>query len=164
MTRRCVPDPHPHAETGAAGTVMAFDFGTRRIGVAVGETELALAHPVATIAFEDNRRRLEAVERLVAEWHPVQLVVGCPGMQSEREHPLAPAVARFARRLRARTGLPVAVIDEALSSWEGSRRLGESGVRAREQKADLDAMAACVILETWFDAAQARSHRPPQEP
>ena len=134
--------------------MLAFDFGVRRIGVAVGDTRLAIAHPLATIDANDNRRRLEAIAGLVAEWQPVCLVLGCPGNADGTPHALLPALERFERRLCARFGLPVDRIDETLSSWDASRRLSARGVPARAQKQRIDAMAACVILETWF------AHRP----
>jgi len=140
-------------------TVLAFDFGAKRIGVAVGNTALRISHPLATIAFEDNRRRLEAIAALVAEWQPQHIVVGLPRLADGTEHPLAPAVGRFVRRLQARFGLPVAVVDETLTSWEGSRELAQAGVRGRSQKAHLDSMAARSILDTWFSALPAEVAR-----
>jgi putative holliday junction resolvase len=133
------------------GSVIAFDFGAKRIGVAVGDTRLRIAHPLATIAVEDNRRRFEAIARLVDEWQPVRFVLGCPASSSLEPHPLLPALQRFERRLGARFGVPVERVDETLSSWDASRRLSAAGRPARGQKPHLDAVAACVILESWFD-------------
>ena len=143
------------ARPGAEGSVLAFDFGTRRIGVAVGDTQLRMAHPLTTIAAEDNRRRFDAIAALVAEWRPVRFVLGCPAGASGDTHALMPALLRFERRLGARFGLPVERVDETLSSWDASRRMSAGGTPARGQKQRLDAMAACVILETWFDRRQA---------
>ena len=134
----------------AAGSVLAFDFGARRIGVAVGDTAVRIPHPLARIEFEDNRRRLEAVSHLVNEWHPIRLVIGVPGSNSGGDNPVAAAARRFAQRLNARFDLPVDLIDEDLSSWEASRKLSAAGVPARSQKPLLDAQAACEILERWF--------------
>jgi putative Holliday junction resolvase len=137
------------ARPAAAGSVLAFDFGTRRIGVAVGDTAIRIAHPLQQIAFEDNRRRLEAVSRLVEEWRPTRLVVGVPGAGPGSD-PVARAARRFAQRLSARFDRPVDLIDEELSSWEASRKLTAAGVPARAQKPLLDSQAACEILERWF--------------
>jgi putative holliday junction resolvase len=136
------------------GSVLAFDFGAKRIGVAVGDTRLCIAHPLATIAVEDNRRRFEAIARLVDEWQPVRFVLGYPASSSLEPHPLLPALQRFERRLGARFGVPVERVDESLSSWDASRRLSAAGRPAREQKPHLDAMAACVILESWFEGSR----------
>jgi putative Holliday junction resolvase len=138
------------ARPAAAGSILAFDFGAKRIGVAVGDTAIRIAHPLQQIAFEDNRRRLEAVSRLVDEWRPTRLVVGVPGAGSDSDHPLARAARRFAQRLSARFDRPVDLIDEELSSWEASRKLTAAGVPARAQKPLLDSQAACEILERWF--------------
>jgi len=147
-------DERPMGSTGieAEGSLLAFDFGAKRIGVATGNTTLAIAHPLGGIAFEDNRRRFEAIAALIEEWHPVRLVVGCPQTHDGAEHSLAASVQRFRRRLEARFGLPVDVVDEHLSSWSAGRRLSQAGVPARDQKRHVDTMAACVILETWFEA------------
>lgn len=134
-----------------AGTVLAFDFGLQRIGVAVGELGHGIAHPLDVIAFADNARRLEAVAALVREWQPVRLVVGMPERNGPDPHQMQAPVARFVRRLRARFGIEVETIDEGLSSWAASRALSQSGVRARDQKRMLDSMAACAILTTWFE-------------
>jgi putative Holliday junction resolvase len=140
------------AEPSSAGTtVIAFDFGARRIGVAVGDVAIGIAHPLETIAVEDNRRRLDRIAALVAEWRPARLVLGFPAGGRDPSHPLLPALLRFERRLRARFGLPVERVDETLSSWDASRRLSTRGVRASAQKARLDAEAACLILQDWLD-------------
>jgi putative Holliday junction resolvase len=143
--------------------VLAFDFGARRIGVAVGDTQLAIAHPLATIDASDNRRRFEAIAALVAEWQPVRFVLGCPGLAEAAEHVLAPALARFERRLAVRFGLPVERVDETLSSWDASRRMSAGGLPARAQKQRIDAMAACVILEAWFEQRRASARDPSAE-
>lgn len=130
--------------------ILAFDFGEQRIGVAVGDTVIGIAHPLRQIAFDDNRRRLQAVAHLVNEWRPARLVVGIPGASGD--HPVARGARRFAQRLGARFHLPVDLVDENLSSWEASRKLTAAGLPAREQKAHIDALAACGILERWFEA------------
>jgi len=134
-----------------SGTVVAFDFGAKRIGVAVGDLTRSIAHPLQAIDFEDNARRMDTIAALVAEWKPVRLIVGIPVSDGPQAHPLAARIHRFARRLRSRFGLPVEMVDEHLSSWAASRKLSHSGVRARDQKRRIDAMAACAILETWFE-------------
>jgi len=145
-------DAAPAARAGEPEeTVLAFDFGTRRIGVAVGSSRLRIAHPLTTIEAEDNRSRFQAIAALVAEWQPARFVVGWPASSPAERHPLLPALERFERRLQARFGIPVERVDETLSSWDASRRLSAGGTPARGQKGPLDAMAACVILETWFE-------------
>lgn len=134
-----------------SGAVLAFDFGAKRIGVAVGHIEMGIAHPIAQISFEDNRHRLEAIARLVEEWRPVQFVLGVPTAGASQDRSLAPRIRRFAERLKTRFGVPVDCIDEHLTSWEASHNLSRAGVRAERQKPYVDQLAACVILEAWFE-------------
>ncbi len=122
----------------AARTVLAFDFGLKRIGVAVGEPELRTAHPLPAVA------GFAQIERLVAEWKPARLVVGLP-VREAGEHPLARRVERFARRLHGRFRIPVERVDERFSSVEAESRL-----RGVKRKA-VDSVAAQLILEQFFD-------------
>lgn len=134
--------------------MLAFDFGDKRIGVAVGEIERGIAHPLTTIRFEDNRRRLDSIACMIEEWHPTCLIIGVPAFESGEKHPMAAKIRRFAQRLKARFVLPIELIDETLSSWDASRELSRAGIAVRKQKDVLDAMAACAILETWFEQKQ----------
>jgi len=133
-----------------AGTVLAFDFGLKRIGVAVGDAALRIAHPLAAIEFDDNARRHATIDALVAEWRPVLFVIGAPVRDDGSEHPLAPALRRFARRLDTRHALPVEWVDETLTSWEAERTLAHSRARRQRTRSDVDRMAACIILTSWF--------------
>jgi putative Holliday junction resolvase len=140
-----------------AGTILAFDFGTKRIGVAVGTTQLAIASPLGAIEAEANAPRFEAIETFVKEWEPVMLVVGRPRHSDGSPHETARLAERFARRLRERFRLPIVFVDETLSSAEAESRLREARTRER-RKADVDAMAAAVILQSFLDAPLA--HEP----
>jgi putative holliday junction resolvase len=123
----------------AGGTVLAFDFGLKRIGVAVGEAEVRSAHPLPGIAAPG----FAAIEKLVKEWRPGLLVVGLP-VAEHREHPLARRVQRFARQLEGRFRLPVARVDERYTSVAA-----ESLLRGARRKA-VDSVAAQLILEQYF--------------
>jgi putative Holliday junction resolvase len=133
------------------GTVLAFDFGTRRIGVAVGDFETRLAHPLTTVAAADNRARFSAIERLVAEWRPALLVVGQPSRSDGSEHPVGQLARRFAQRLHGRFGLRTELVDEHLTSHDAEQSLRSAGARGERLKAGLDAVAAQRILETYFE-------------
>lgn len=133
-----------------SGTLLGFDFGEKRLGVAVGETETRLAHPVGAIAEEANEARFAAIGRLVAEWRPAGFVVGLPRHADGGEHEVARLAGKFARRLNARFGLPVAFVDETLTSVEAEARIREAGGRAKD-KGDIDAHAATVILQSYLD-------------
>ena len=134
-----------------AGTILAFDFGTKRIGVAVGSTQVAIANPLGAIEGEANAVRFEALERFVKEWQPVLLVVGRPRHTDGSPHETARLAEKFARRLRERFALPIAFVDETLSSAEAESRLREARTRAA-RKTDVDAMAAAIILQSFLDS------------
>jgi putative holliday junction resolvase len=123
------------------GTVLAFDFGLKRIGVAVGEPELRTAHPLPAIS------RFEDVEQLVEQWHPASLVVGLPTSVQGQAHKMTRQAEDFARRLEKRFKLPVARVDERYTSVEAESRL-----KGLKNKA-VDSVAAQLILEQYFDEA-----------
>jgi putative Holliday junction resolvase len=137
----------------AAGTVLAFDYGDRRVGVAVGDSALCIAHPLEGIAVQ-GEARLAAIAKLVAEWHPVRLVVGMPLADEGAPHPLAARVRGFARRLEARFQLPVSYVDERYSSVDAEARLRSAygarrAVRAARTR-EIDSVAAQLLLEQYF--------------
>ena len=125
----------------AAKTVLAFDFGTKRIGVAVGEPELGTAHPLPAI--DDFSK----VETLIEEWRPAALVVGRPTSVEGEPHDMTRRAEDFARRLEKRFKLPVARVDERYSSLEAESRL-----RGAKRK-PIDSVAAQLILEQYFGQA-----------
>jgi putative Holliday junction resolvase len=137
-----------------AGTVLAFDFGLQRIGVAVGEPELGTSHPLPGVSALTQPGRLTAIERLVKEWRPALLVIGRPLGEDGAPHEMTRRAERFARQLGARFGLPVTLVDERYSSVEVESRMRASyGSRkaadlARGKK--LDSHAAQIILEQYF--------------
>ena len=133
------------------GTVLAFDFGEKRIGVAVGERELAQAHPLTTIRSEANAARFAVIAALIAEWKAVSLVVGLPLALDGTPHAMTARCTRFANQLRGRFGLPVDYAEERLSSVEAEERLRESGHDARSARAHVDALAAQLILQGYFE-------------
>ncbi|MBT0959738.1 Holliday junction resolvase RuvX [Denitromonas iodatirespirans] len=139
-------------EAPARGTVLGFDFGLARIGVAVGEFETGRASALTTIATEANTERFAAVARLIDEWRPVQLVVGLPLSVDGAPQDLTPRCRRFGNQLNGRFGLPVAMVDERFSSAEAERQLAEAGRHHwADRKPALDAVAAQVILQHYLD-------------
>jgi putative Holliday junction resolvase len=124
-----------------ARTVLAFDFGLKRIGVAVGEPELGTAHPLPAVS------SFEKIQSLVAEWQPAALVVGMPTSVQGTPHAMTRQAEDFARRLEKRFKLPVARVDERYTSVEAESRL--KGVKSKA----IDSVAAQLILEQYFDEA-----------
>lgn len=141
----------------ARGALLAFDFGLRRIGVAVGDWETRLAHPLEYIDGEANAVRFARIAQLIAEWRPVQLVVGLPLSLDGEEHELTRRARRFAHQLEGRHALPVALVDERLTSFAADLRLREAGVKGSQRKGLDDSVAAQQILQDYFDQSQ-RAH------
>jgi len=137
------------------GGVLAFDFGLRRIGVAVGDWETRLAHPLETIEGEANDQRFGRIARLIDEWKPCELVSGLPLFMDGTEHDLTRRARRFANQLNGRFGLPVALVDERLTSYDADLRLREAGVKGSDRKGLDDAVAAQQILQDYFEQTHA---------
>jgi putative holliday junction resolvase len=134
--------------------VLAFDLGRRRIGVACGDTVSRSASPLGTVAGGPDGPRWEAIESLLHDWQPALLVVGLPYNADGSASAAAREARDFARELTRRYALPVELIDERYSSLEAGARLRgarASGLRRRRVvKTDIDAAAACIILERWL--------------
>ncbi len=133
------------------GTVLAFDFGTKRIGVAIGEPMLGRARALTTIEGEANGKRFAAITKLIEDWQPARLVVGLPLSLDGEPHEMTARCQRFAHQLEGRYQLPVERVDERLTSVEAEAALRGS----RGGKSAIDAEAARIILQDWFDHARA---------
>jgi putative holliday junction resolvase len=134
-----------------SGTVLGFDFGEKRIGVAVGETATRLAHAIETIEGEGNDARFSRIAELVAEWQPAMLVVGRPRHADGAPHPVAALAEKFARRLEGRFALPVRFVDESYTSTEAGMLLAEGGRGTRAAKGEIDRLAAQLIVQSFLD-------------
>jgi putative Holliday junction resolvase len=138
-------------------TLLGFDYGERKIGVAVGETQTRTASPLATLPAIRQRPDWERIGDLIAEWQPAALIVGHPFEMTDREAEVATRAKRFARQLTGRFHLPVHLIDERLTTREAWDRLGRSAHRDPRR---VDAVAAQLILETWLEErAEGRGPR-----
>ncbi len=139
-------------------TILAFDFGTKRIGVAVGQEITATARALITLQNSQGKPDWEHISRLVQEWRPALLVVGMPTSMDGQPHPLEQTVKDFGDQLKQRYNLPVEWIDEKLSSVEAEEILAQSGMaRQRKQdKAEIDKLAAQIILQTWLNRNAAK--------
>ncbi|MDX1756920.1 MAG: Holliday junction resolvase RuvX [Marinobacter sp.] len=136
--------------------VLAFDFGTRRIGVAFGQELLGTARPVTLLSARDGIPDWQQIGQLITEWRPDQLVVGLPLNMDGTENDMCARARKFGKRLHGRFHLPVAMVDERLTSFEakgevmaerGAQDFGRNGI---------DDLAAVLILETWFNQEQDR--------
>ena len=121
--------------------VFGFDFGIKRIGIAMGNTLTGQAQPLAVVKAIDNAARFKQIGALIAEWSPARLVVGEPRHPDGAEHAMTLRCRRFANQLHGRFGLPVQLVDERYSSAVIQARRGEV----------IDAKAASIILQQYFD-------------
>jgi putative Holliday junction resolvase len=134
-------------------TLLAFDFGLKRTGVAVGNTVSGGARPLTTIVEEQNDKRFAAIEALIAEWRPERLLVGLPLALDGAETEISKRARRFGNQLHGRFGLPVEFADERFSSV-----LAEAALKpGRAGKEQIDAAAAAVILQAWLDEQSAQT-------
>jgi putative Holliday junction resolvase len=137
------------------GVLLAFDFGLRRLGVATGNLSTRTASPLTTLRMERALPWAD-IDRVIDDWRPTQLVVGLPEGEGARE--IARAVRGFVEQLRERYRLPVATVDETLTSAAaqaeivGARRSGF--LRRRVGRGSTDRVAACLIAEQWMSALQ----------
>lgn len=128
--------------TGASAgprSFLAFDYGTRRVGVAVGNSMLRRGQPLTTLRVQ-GEQRFAAIGALVREWHPAALVVGVPCHPDGRPHEMTQRAQRFGRQLHGRFGLPVAEVDERYTTTEA----------LAEGASDVDAASAALILEQYL--------------
>ncbi|HMA31311.1 MAG TPA: Holliday junction resolvase RuvX [Casimicrobiaceae bacterium] len=136
---------------GTEATVLAFDFGTRRIGVAVGNTLTRVAHPLATVDAHSAEARFAAVAALVEEWRPERLIVGVPTHADGTPHAMTAQARAFADAIGKRHALPADLVDERWTSEVARDELAASGRGGRAGRAMRDEKAAQIILQAWFD-------------
>jgi len=146
-----VTGDRPPAPTRTAVAVLAFDFGTRRIGIAVGNTLVRVAHPLATIDEERSEQRFESITELINEWQPAILVVGLPRHADGTEHAMTERARRFARQLHGRFRLPVEFSDERWTTELAQAALGAQGTGGAVARGVRDRVAAQLILQSWLD-------------
>lgn len=143
------------------GTVLGFDVGSRRIGVAVGSAFGTGARALAVVDVHAQGPDWPAIDKLNKEWRPDGLVVGDPMTLDGGDQPIRKRAHAFARELHARYQLPVVMIDERASSIEAAQRFANERAEGRKRRRDaaaLDAVAAAVIIERWFAAPQDATH------
>jgi putative Holliday junction resolvase len=134
-------------------TVLGFDYGKARIGVAVANTLTGIATPQSTVTARDGAPDWDAVSRCLKEWQPARLVVGMPRKLDGTDSAMQEPILRFIRQLEGRYHLPVDVVSEQLSSREAEQRLKsarQAGRKRKVRKEEIDQVAAAIILESWM--------------
>ena len=122
-------------------TILGFDFGLKRIGVAVGNSLIRQAQPLTIISAATNDAKFAAIDALLKEWQPTRCIVGLPRHPDGAEHEMTVRCRRFANQLQGRYGVATALVDERYSSAVIAQKRGEA----------IDAQAAAIILQQYFD-------------
>ncbi|MDH5325423.1 MAG: Holliday junction resolvase RuvX [Gammaproteobacteria bacterium] len=155
-----IPAP-PHIQT-----LLGFDFGTQRIGVAVGQVFTQTANPVTTLLVKNLQIPWPQITQLIQQWQPDAFVVGLPLNLDQTEHKVSQGARRFGNQLNGRYNLPVYWVDERLTSHAAEQMLADKGVNKGAGKASnrekrdstysVDSVAAQLILESWLQTCEIR--------
>jgi len=143
-----------NTDSAKARTLLGFDYGLKRIGVAVGQELTGTASALLTVRANDGKPDWDAISKLIGQWQPDEVVVGLPLNMDGSFHELSYRAQRFGNQLHGRYNLPAHFMDERLSSLDAEREL--KGKSRKVQAADIDKVAAKIILESWLMAQQAR--------
>ena len=133
-------------------TLLAFDYGTKNIGVAYGQTVTATAREIPPLKAQDGVPNWDSVQALLKEWQPDLILVGLPLNMDDTESELCARARKFANRLTGRFGVKVELVDERLSTFAAKEEAAERGHRGNYGQAPIDSIAARLILESWLNA------------
>ncbi|MCR3755393.1 MAG: ribonuclease H-like domain containing nuclease [Sodalis sp. Psp] len=142
-----------------SSSIIAFDFGTKSIGVAIGQRVTCTARPLAALKAHNGVPDWLVLERLFNEWQPETAVVGLPLNMDGSEQPLTVRARKFANQLHSRFGVQVVLHDERLSTVEAIARLFKRGGYRALKKSQVDAGSAVIILESWFQQCPGGYYR-----
>lgn len=129
---------------------LGFDFGMKRIGVAVGQKLTGTASPLSTLKASQGLPPWGDVQTLIQQWAPCALIVGLPTCMNDKALYTTKRAQHFARSLEKQFGLPVFLIDERLSTKEARSHLFDAGGYRKIKQSEVDSIAACIILERWL--------------
>jgi putative Holliday junction resolvase len=136
----------------SADTYLGFDFGYKKIGVAVGQTVTGSASPLQTIRSINQSPDWQIISKLIQEWRPIGLVVGISRQADGSDNPVTPRIIKFCNQLKGRYQLPVYKQDETLSTFEAKQMLfDEVSVNAGKLWEVQDQLAAQLILQSWLN-------------
>ena len=134
-----------------SGTLLSFDFGTKSIGVAIGQRITGTARPLTAIKAQDGTPDWTIIERLLKEWQPDEVIVVLPFYMDGTEQPLTARARKFANKIHDRFGVAVKLHDERLSTVEARAGLFEHGGFRALNKGSVDSASAVIILESFFE-------------
>ncbi|WGO82927.1 Holliday junction resolvase RuvX [Arsenophonus apicola] len=132
-------------------TIIAFDFGTLSIGIAIGQEITATARPLTAIKAKDGKPNWSEIEKILQEWQPELAIVGLPLNMDGTEQPISNQARKFANRLHGRFGIQVTLHDERLTTIEARAQLFNQGGYRALNKSKIDSISAVIILESWFE-------------
>lgn len=132
-------------------TVLGFDFGEHRIGIAVGQTITGSATPLTTLAAVRQKPDWQQIEKLIAEWQPDLLIVGIPYYLDGSASEMTSKAERFCRQLEGRFHIPVKTVNETLTSFEAEQQLQKKMKISQHNKQEIDKMSAAIIVQSWLE-------------
>ena len=132
-------------------TVLGFDYGTRRIGVATGQTITASATPLTTLNSINQKPDWSAIGQLIEQWKPDALIVGLPTYLDGTRSEMTEKALKFSRQLEGRYNLTVYTVNESLSSYEAEQEIQQHIKIGQHNKQEIDKMAAAIIVQSWLE-------------
>ncbi len=135
-----------------SGVFLSFDFGTKKIGVAVGQKVTSSATPLDLIRSQNGKPNWSDIEKVIQQWQPDELIVGLPLKTDNSEQTVTKSVKRFSNQLRERFKRPVHLVDERYTSVDARQQLFDEGGYKALKKSNVDSFAAKLMLEQWFNS------------
>ncbi len=146
-----INENHHQSSKEKEGNVIGFDFGQKRIGVAVGNNISKTARALITIDSSSNNQKFEAIQKIIEEWQPISIVVGVPFNVDGSEHKVTNLSKKFAKQLEQKYSLPTHLIDERYTSIEANHEIKDKKIDLKKKKLLIDQIAAKIILQSYLD-------------
>jgi putative Holliday junction resolvase len=145
------PQNHYSSHNQIEGNIIGFDFGQKRIGVAIGNNISKSAQALITIESASSNQKFEAIQKIMDEWQPVSIVVGVPFNVDGSEHKVTNLCKKFAKQLEQKYALPIHLIDERYTSIEAGYEIQDKKIDPKKKKLLIDQIAAKIILQSYLD-------------
>ncbi|MBF7682792.1 Holliday junction resolvase RuvX [Acinetobacter sp. B5B] len=136
-------------------TIMAFDFGTQKMGMAIGQRQIQSSTPLAQFPMKDGIPQWDQLLKIVKEWQPELFLVGLPLNMDDSESELSLRARKFARRLRHQTNIDTYMVDERLTTRSAREQLDHYQQQGRGKKLSADSLAAAILIENWYECPTA---------
>ena len=146
-----IHENHHQSSKEKEGNVIGFDFGQKRIGVAVGNNISKTAQALITIDSSSNNQKFEVIQKIIEEWQPISIVVGVPFNVDGSEHKVTNLSRKFAKQLEQKYSLPTHLIDERYTSIEANHEIKDKKIDLKKKKLLIDQIAAKIILQSYLD-------------